>query len=250
MAVVTTHQFGVDKSIERDRAYRFLNPGNDVPWESLMDAMVTESVNITTSEQSDVTRDEDGENIPSSVAKFGKREEVQITLKSNKTTAYAAQTSNFSLTGAYDRAVTNITINTSKGAKSTMSITAHKHLDCSTRTHTLKGGGRATEIPTFPGFGAGTFGLELGVPASSLQTATYSIEFDHTDDDAADGSFLCGITHGETHTATLEAIDETDWTVPQGWHEESQGDNEASTAHRRRTLTIKKYVPFVDLDDE
>lgn len=249
MAVVTTHQFGVQNGNDNSsRALDILNGYGD-EYECYTDTMVIESCNVTKSAQQDVTPDEKGEPINSSVATFGKREEAQITLKSKQTTAFTAQTSGFAL-GSADWAVTNITINTSKGAKSTMSIAAHKHLDCSTRTHTKKGGGRATTIPTFPGFGAGTFGLELGVPAASLQTATYGIDFDHTDDDAADGSFLCGITHGETHTATFEAIDETDWTVPQGWHEESQGDNEANTAHRRRTLTIKKYVPFVDLVDE
>lgn len=244
VTVVTTHQFGV--SLDKDRVYGILNPGDE--WLDYIDNMVAESVNVTTSEQTDVTQDEGGEYITSSVAKFGKREEAQITLKSNKTTAYGTQTNNFALTGC-PYAVTNISISTSKGAKSTMSVTAHKHLNCNNRMHTNKGVGRATTIPEFPGFGAGTFGLTLGVPASSLQSGTYTIEFLHTDEDAADGSFLCGITHGEKHTATFEAIDETVWEIPQGWVEESQGDNESNTQHRRRTLTISKYVPFTDMDD-
>lgn len=248
MAVVTTHQFGVTKGGNNGRAESWLNPNDEFDY--YLSGMVIESVNVTDSKQTDVTDDENGEPINSSVAAFGKRQEAQITLKSKQTSSYAEQTNNFALCVDDNIAVTNISISTSKGAKSTMSVTAHKHLDCGGRSHTLKGGGRATTIPAFPGFGAGTFGLELGVPASSLQSGNYTIEFMHTDEDAADGSFLCGITHGEKHTATFEAIDETEWTIPQGWIDESKGDNESNTQHRRRTLTISKYVPFADMDDQ
>lgn len=246
MAVVTTHQFGVNRD-DNDRVSDILNPGDEYVFYT--DEMVVESCNVTDSKQTDVTDDENGEPINSSVAAFGKRQDAQITLKSKQTASYDTMTGNFALCDD-PWAVTSISISTSKGAKSTMSVTAHQHLDCGGRIHTLKGGGRATTIPAFPGFGAGTFGLELGVPASSLQSGTYTIDFTHTDEDAADGSFLCGITHGEKHTATFEAIDETEWTIPQGWIDESKGDNESNKQHRRRTLTISKYVPFADTDDQ
>ena len=90
------------------------------------------------------------------------------------------------------------------------------------------------------------FGLGIGVPAASLQSGSYAIAINHTDDDDAVGNFLCGTCHGEKHTASFEAVDETNWTIPDGWVEEAGQPNgesdQANNAHGRRKLTIVKYV--------
>lgn len=230
-----TRTFGSDS----DKAYQLLCPCDE--FLDYFDNMVVESCNFTESQQVDITQDEDGEYIPGSKAEFGKREELQITFKA-KTTG-TIQSLELQNPGALDSAaVTNVTISTAKGQKATVSVTAHRHLTSAgvaSLSHDTRE--RSTTIPAFACFGASTFGLTLGVDSASLQSGTYTIEFLHTDEDAADGSHLCGITHGVKHTATFEAVEDTDWTIPEGWVLETKGENESNTAYRRRTLTISKY---------
>ena len=195
-----------------------------------------------TSSSTDAADDENGEYAPASQISFGKKQSLPANYKAQISGAISGK----SVTTGGDDAVAaeSITIATTKGARATVAISGHKHIGGTGTVHNDKG--RTIALPSFNGFGASAFGLSLGVPAASLQSGTYAIALGHTDDDDADGNFLCGTTHGEKHTASFEAVDETAWTVPEGWIEEAgQPDGEsdqANNAHGRRRLTIVKYV--------
>ena len=233
-----TRSFGVDWGA-RDE---YLTPGDE--FVNYIDNMSVQNCTENTSVQVDVTQDEDGEWIPDSKAEFGKRTDLSWTLKSNKNGSYSFPALTLENPGELDvMALDSVTINTAKGQKATVNIAGHIH-DQSPSSNTIVGHDtrtRATTIPAFPGFGASAFGLSVGVAEASLQSGTYSLQFEHVDEQAADGNQLCGITHGVKHTVTLEAVEDTAWTVPQGWTEESDGHNQANTAYRRRTLTISKW---------
>lgn len=195
-----------------------------------------------TASSSDCADDEAGEYAPASQVSFGKKQSLPASYKAQVSTSISGKTVT---TGGDDAvAAETIAINTAKGARATVSINGHKHIGGTGTAHNALD--RVVSLPTFKGFGASAFGLSIGVPAASLQFGTYEIALGHTDDDDADGNFLCGSTHGEKHTASFEAVDETPWTIPEGWVEEGgQPDSEsdqANNAHGRRRLTIVKYV--------
>lgn len=141
-------------------------------------------------------------------------------------------------------ALESVTISTSKGNHATGSASGHSHIDGTGTNH--NGTTRIITIPTFAGFGASLFGLSVGVPESSIQSSSYTVELGHTDDDDKDGNFLCGTCHGEKHTATFEAVDETAWTVPEGWVLASKTPDsssiEVNNAHMRRVASFVKFV--------
>lgn len=195
-----------------------------------------------TSSSSDAADDSNGEYAAASQISFGKKQSLPANYKAQVSAAISGKT--LTVGAAQPVAAESITINTTKGARATVAINGHKHIGGTGTNH--NDNARTIALPSFNGFGASAFGLTLGVPAASLQSGTYAIAIGHLDDDDSDGNFLCGTCHGEKHTASFEAVDETAWTIPDGWVEEGgQPDAEsdqANSAHGRRKLTIVKYV--------
>lgn len=195
-----------------------------------------------TSSSTDAADDEVGEYAPASQVSFGKTQSLSANYKAQINGDISGKT--LTAGAAQPGAAESLTINTAKGTRATVAISGHRHIGGTGTNH--NDNGRTVALPTFRGFGTSVFGLSIGVPAASLQSGTYEITFNHTDDDDADGNFLCGTTHGEKRKASFEAVDETDWTIPEGWVEEAgQPDGEsdqANNAHGRRRLTIVKYV--------
>ena len=195
-----------------------------------------------TTASTDAADDGLGEYAPASQVSFGKKQAIPATYKAQITGAVSGKT--LTVGGAAAVAVERITINTAKGARATVAIAGHKHIGGTGTVHNDHA--RTVSLPSFNGFGTSTFGLSLGVPASSLQSASYDVAFNHFDDDDGTGNFLCGSVVGEKHTASFEAVDETAWTIPNGWVEEAgqpDGESDQSNAgHGRRKLTIVKYV--------
>lgn len=183
-----------------------------------------------------------GEYAPASQVSFGKKQSLPATYKAQISGAISGK----SLTVGGDEAIAveRITINTAKGARATVTIAGHKHIGGTGTAHNDLG--RTVALPSFNGFGTSAFGLTVGVPAASLQSATYDVAFNHFDDDDGLGNFLCGSVVGEKHTASFEAVDETAWVIPSGWIEEAgnpDGESDQSNAgHGRRKLTIVKFV--------
>ena len=195
-----------------------------------------------TSSSTDAADDSDGEYAPASQVSFGKKQSLPANYKAQINGAISGKSVDV---GADEPvAAESITINTAKGARATVQIAGHKHLGGTGTNH--NDNARTIALPTFSGFGASNFGLTLGVPTSSLQSGVYTISIGHTDDDDYQGNFLCGTSHGEKHTASFEAVDETNWSIPSGWIEEAgqpDGESDQSNAgHGRRRLTIVKYV--------
>jgi len=195
-----------------------------------------------TSSSTDAADDAAGEYVPDSQIAFGKKQSLSAGYKAQISGSISGKT--VEVGGGVAVAVESIVINTAKGARATVQISGHKHLGGTGTNHNDHA--RTVVLPAFNGFGASAFGLTLGVPAASLQSSSYSIAIGHTDDDDADGNFLCGTSHGEKHTASYEAVDETNWSIPSGWIEEAGQPNgesdQANNAHGRRKLTIVKYV--------
>ena len=195
-----------------------------------------------TSSSSDAADDSNGEYVPASQIAFGKKQSLPANYKAQISGAIIGKTMTVGAAAAV--AAESITINTTKGVRATVAIAGHKHIGGTGTNHNANG--RTVSLPSFNGFGASAFGLSLGVPAASLQSGSYAIAIGHTDDYDADGNFLCGTCHGEKHTATFEAVDETAWTIPEGWVEEGgqpDGENDqANNSHGKRKLTIVKYV--------
>ena len=195
-----------------------------------------------TSSSTDAADDEAGEYAPASQIAFGKKQSLPANYKAQISGSISGKT--VEVGGDDAVAAESITITTAKGARATVAIAGHKHIGGTGTVHNDHA--RTIALPTFKGFGASAFGLTLGVPAASLQSGTYAIAIGHTDDDDADGNWLCGTSHGEKHTASFEAVDETNWSIPEGWIEEAgqpNGESDQSNAgHGRRKLTIVKYV--------
>ena len=183
-----------------------------------------------------------GEYAPASQTSFGKKQSLNATYKAQITGAISGKT--LTAGGATAIAAERITINTTKGARATVQIAGHKHIGGTGSAHNALG--RTVTLPSFNGFGTSLFGLAVGVPAASVQSASYDVSLGHFDDDDGAGNFLCGSVAGEKHTASFEAVDETNWIIPSGWVEEAgnpDGESDQSNAgHGRRKLTIAKYV--------
>ena len=195
-----------------------------------------------TTSNSAAADDEMGEYAPASQVSFGKRQALPAVYKAQVKTNVSAL--ELTVGGALTIAVESIKVLTAKGQHSTVEVNGHKHLGGTGSSHNDHA--RTVAIPAFKGFGASAFGLAVGVPPASLQSGSYEVQFGHADDDDADGNFLCGTTHGEKHVASFEAVDETDWSIPAGWVEETgqpNGEsNQANNTHGRRQLTIVKFV--------
>lgn len=222
-----THPFGVTASD---------------PYGLADDDLALVSLGRGTSSSTDAADDSAGEYAPASQVSFGKKQSLQANYKAQITGSISGKS--LTVGAAEPVAAESITINTAKGTRATVAINGHKHIGGTGTNHNANG--RSIDLPAFNGFGASAFGLTLGVPASSLQSGTYVITIGHTDDDDASGNFLCGTSHGEKHTASFEAVDETAWTIPDGWGEEAGQPNgesdQANNAHGKRRLTIVKYV--------
>lgn len=201
-----------------------------------------ENLGRGTASSSAAARSSLGEYAPASQVSFGKKQSISASYEAQTTGAVAANPINVGGDDAV--AAESITISTAKGAHAHVQITGHKHIGGTGTVH--NDNERVIALPTFNGYGASDFGLSLGAPASSLQSGTYTIAIGHTDDEDSNGNFLCGTCHGEKHTASFEAVDETAWTVPVGWVEEAgqlDGESDQSNSgHGRRRLTIVKYV--------
>lgn len=200
------------------------------------------SLDRGTSSSVDAADNGEGEYHPQSQISFGKKQNLSATYKAQVSGAISAREL---LAGTPTPvALETIEISTAKGARTTVTANGHKHIGGTNTNHNNLL--RTLAIPQHRGFGASSFGLEIGVPAASLQSGTYTITIGHTDDDDADGNFLCGSSHGEVHRARFEAIDETSWTIPTGWIEEAGNENgesnQANNAHGKRSLSIVKYV--------
>lgn len=183
-----------------------------------------------------------GEYVPASQVSFGKKQSLPASYKPQINGSISGKSINVG--GATPVACESITISGSKGARASVAITGHKHIGGTGTDH--NDNMRVVGLPAFNGFGCSLYGLTVGVPLASMQTSSYAIAFNHTDDDDYQGNFLCGTTHGEKHTASFEAVDETNWAIPAGWVEEGGQPNgesdQANQAHGRRKLTIVKYV--------
>lgn len=191
-----------------------------------------------------IADDARGEFVAASQKSVNAVNRIGTTYKSQVLTAIASITAT---AGAADpTALESVTVTTTKGVHATGSASGHLHVGGTNSDHNASS--RTVTIPEFAGFGASAFGLSIGVPEASLQSSSYTIEIGHTDDQDNGGNFLCGTSHGEKHTATFEAVDETDWTIPSGWiASENMPDGEsieANNAHMRRRFTIVKHVGF------
>ena len=127
-----------------------------------------------------------GEYAPASQVSFGKKQSLPATYKAQIIGAIAGK----SLTagGADAIAVERITINTAKGARATVAIAGHKHIGGTGTAHNALA--RTVSLPSFNGFGTSTFGLSVGVPEASLQSATYDVAINHFDDDDGFGAAI------------------------------------------------------------
>ena len=141
-------------------------------------------------------------------------------------------------------ALESVSISTAKGTHATGSAKGHEHVGGTNANHNTRA--RTVTIPGFSGFGSSLFGLSVGVPAASIQSATYTVELGHTDAEDKNGNFLAGIEHGEKHTVSFDAIDETTWTVPEGWvASEKTNGIESNNQFVGCKLTLSKYVDYV-----
>lgn len=195
-----------------------------------------------TSSSTDCADNGVGEFAPASQIAFGKKQNLSANYKAQISTAISGKT--VTVGAAEAVAAETITINTVKGVRATVAINGHKHIGGTGTVHNASS--RSVSLPSFNGFGASTFGLSVGVPAASIQSGTYVISVGHTDDDDYVGNFLCGTSHGEKHSASFEAVDDTAWTIPEGWIEEAgqpTGESDQSNGgHGRRKLTIVKFI--------
>jgi len=186
-----------------------------------------------------------GEFVAASQKTYGAKKAISNSYKSVSIGAIAAIEA--AVGEAAEVAVETISISTAKGAHATGSASGHSHIGGTNSDH--NDSERTVTVPSFAGFGASDFGLVgLLVPAASLQSATYTIEIGHTDADNNVGNFLAGQCHGEKHTATFEAIDETDWGIPAGWvAAENMPTGESIEGNKQfhsRRLTIVKHVGY------
>lgn len=198
------------------------------------------SLSRPSSTQFDVGEDSDGEYIPASAGTHGEVQNIEASYGPKVRGAIAALSV---AAGAADAlAVLSVSATTRKGAKCEVRATGHKHIGGTNANHNATA--RDLVIPAFRGFGASNFGLEVGVTPAHLQSGSYSIALEHTDEDDADGNFLCGTAHKERHTASFEAVDAGPWSIPAGWHkiDTSPDPDQASGAAERVRLTITKVV--------
>ena len=189
---------------------------------------------------SDTATDGLGEFIPATDIVFGEKENISTTYQAAVNGAVGVLTAAVGADAAV--ALESVSINTVKGVRATGSASGHQHIGGTNTVHNDRE--RTVTFPAFNGFGASDFGLDLGVPASSLQAGSYRIDVGHSDESDADGNFLCGASHGEKHTASFEAIDATAWTVPTGWKrvEDTPTPSQAEGKFETTKLTIFKTV--------
>lgn len=230
-----TRRFGTDKTGAAD----WLIPAFESYTDDYM--VLAEATHSKTADITEV-RDEKGVLVDGSVTVHGWRDVLQIVLRSRVTGTIPARADDWHLSTPCS--VDRIEIATAKGEKAAMTISGHMHRQTeggAPVTHQTVSG-KHSSLPAFAGFGASAFGLGVGVEAASLQSATYVLDFIHADDDDEEGNWLCGRTHGAKATATFEAIEETDWTVPAGWTRKDTGSEERNTAFARRRLVIEKAL--------
>ena len=162
---------------------------------------------------SDTAKDGMGEYVPATDIAFGQKETINCSYEAQVNGAVGVLTATV---GSQDAiAIDSISIQTTKGARATGSATGHQHIGGTGTAH--NDSERTVTLLAFNGFGASTFGLTIGVPSTSLQSASYKVDVGHTDEEDAAGNWLCGASHGERHVVSFEAIDETAWSTPAGW---------------------------------
>lgn len=183
-----------------------------------------------------------GEYVSASQKSVGGKTTISATYGSIIITAVAAL--EITAGSAAAAALESVTVSTNKGTHATGTARGHYHVGGTNSNHNDTT--RTLTIPSFAGFGASAFGLTLGVPEASLQSSSYTIELGHTDEDDKDGNFLAGTCHGEKHTATFEAVDETAWSTPLGWvladKTPDASNVESNSGHMRRRATFVKYI--------
>lgn len=209
------------------------------------DHMVVVSTSHEQTAKTEDIRDVDGALLVANAAVHGWRDTLKMVLRSRVTGSIPGATNH----DVHDREACfdEISILTAKGERSTLTVSAHMHRKPVNGSLAIQAhqtvSGQHYSLPAFAGFGVSTFGLSsLGVEAASLQSGTYTIKFLHADADGLDGNWLCGKTYGAVATATFEAIDDTDWTVPNGWTRKTSGEEERNTVHAQRKLTIEKTL--------
>lgn len=196
------------------------------------------SLEKTQSQNVDVSQDHEGEYVGASAIAFGDTEALRVGYLAQVKTTITGKSVDL---GGDAIALESFEISTSKGARTTASASGHRHISGTNTGHSDEG--REVALPAFRGFGADDFGLDITVARADLQSATYRVEIEHSDEEDADGGHLCGSSHGEKHTASFEAITCDSFTVPDGWQRTDKTDPaESNSGHRRKRLTIVKYV--------
>lgn len=208
----------------------------------LPEGMVLESAERTSTATRTDVRDAKGQIIAGSAKVHGFREELAATFRASDPVISVAS---YSGEDAAGWCIDEFSISTAKGQKAQLAIRAHAHRktpDGALQNHQEATWSTVADIPPFPWFGASRFGLGIGVADASLQSGTYTVRFLHADADDLDGNWLCGKTIGAVATATFEAVDDTDWSVPQGWTRTTAGTAERNSAYGRRSLAIEKTL--------
>jgi hypothetical protein len=159
--------------------------------------------------QSHITVDNDGEYCTSSLHTFGGRTDIVANYEAKTVSAIDVS---LSAGEAGDIAYDSISISTNSGAKATASIKAHQH---DSGTHLARA--RTVTIPSFNGWGASLFGMDIGVDAECIQSGSYEVALGHVDQPNNEGDNLVGITCKETHTATFNYVSDTAPTTVTGW---------------------------------
>lgn len=195
-----------------------------------------------------IADDKAGEYVPASAVSVDGKVSLSATYRRNSLATVDLTDAELVVGAAAPEAIDSFTLTCNKGAFPEISISGHKHVggarvnhNDTERTLTAANGGLPS---SFPAFGATDFGLQLGVPVEAIQSASWAVGINHTDDTGADGNWLCGTSHGIKITASFSAIDPTDWTIPSGWIVASKSNvaTQSNTAHQSRSLTIEKYL--------
>lgn len=190
-----------------------------------------------------VADDAKGEYVPNSAKQIDGRINHSATYKAQENDTSAGG-DDISVGAGTAVAVESLTITCNKGEFAQVQVSGHEHVGGSRTTHNNTA--RNVPVPTFPAFGATTFGYNVGVPEAAIQSATFQISAGHTDDQDKDGNFLCGTTHGITLTMTFEAIDPAAWSLTElnadDWIWTEKGNSESNTTHQSKRLTVVKYI--------
>lgn len=181
-----------------------------------------------------------GENIPATDTSFGEKETITANYGVNVNTAITLAA--FEAGGGVAIAFERLTVTLAKGTNAKLVANGHQHIGGTGSLHTARA--RDITVPAFPGFGTSLFGLTVGPAAASIQSATYTVELGHIDEDDGMGNWLCGASKGEKHTVSFEAIENTAWVVPSGWKrvEDSPTPSQSAGGFESTRFSIFKTV--------